>query len=422
MLRVWRRLLGLCDKTVLEDVEVDEDEQVVVAHVRPKARWKRRCGRCGRRSPRFDHGEGRRRWRGLDLGTVKVFLEADAPRVSCAIHGVTVAAVPWARHAARHTTAFEDTVAWLATQCSKTAVTLLLRIAWRTVGGVITRVVADIDSQVDRLEGLKRIGIDEISYKRGHKYLMVVVDHDSGRLVWAAPGRDSKALAGFFDQLGEARCGQITHVSADSAEWIGRLVRKRCPDAVLCADPFHVVAWATDALDEVRRQVWNEARGAVDRRRAPRATGTAKMLKGARYALWKNPENLTVRQRQKLAWVAKSHPRLHRAYLLKEGLRVAFQLKGEAGKEALDRWISWARRCRIPAFVELQRRVVKNRTEIDAALDHGLSQGLIESTNTKIRVLTRIAFGFKSPDALIALAMLALGGYRPDLPHQQTAR
>jgi len=418
--RVWRRLLGLCDRTVLEDVAFDEAEQVVVAHVRPKSRWTRRCGRCGRRSPRFDHGDGRRRWRGLDLGTVKVFLEADAPRVACTRHGVTVVAVPWARHGARHTAAFEDTVGWLATQCSKTAVTKLLRIGWRTVGNMITRVVADIDAQVDRLEGLKRIGIDEISYKRGHRYLMVVVDHDTGRLVWAAPGRDAKALAGFFDQLGETRCAQITHVSADSAEWIGRVVRQRCPDAVLCADPFHVVSWATDALDEVRRQVWNEARGAVTQRRAPRATGTAKMLKGARYALWKNPENLTDRQQTKLAWVAKSHPRLHRAYLLKEGLRVAFQLKGQAGKDAIDRWILWARRCRIPSFVQLQRRIVKNRTQIDAALDHGLSQGLIESTNTKIRVLTRIAFGFKHPEALIALAMLALGGYRPDLPHQQT--
>ena len=422
MFRVWRRLLGLCDKTVLEDVEFDEAEQVVVAHVRPKSRWKRRCGRCGRRCPRFDHGDGRRRWRGLDLGTVKVFLEADAPRVSCTQHGVTVAAVPWARHGARHTAAFEDTVGWLATQCSKTAVTKLLRVGWRTVGNMIVRVVADIDAQVDRLEGLKRIGIDEISYKRGHKYLMVVVDHDTGRLVWAAPGRDAKALAGFFDALGEARCAQITHVSADSAEWIGRVVRSRCPDAVLCADPFHVVSWATDALDEVRREVWNQARGAVHQRRAPTATGTAKMLKGARYALWKNPENLTEKQQTKLAWVAKSHPRLHRAYLLKEGLRVAFQLKGQAGKDAIDRWISWARRCRIPSFVKLQRRIVKNRAEIDAALDHGLSQGLIESTNTKIRVLTRVAFGFKRPEALIALAMLALGGYRPDLPHQQTAR
>jgi transposase len=124
--RVWRRLLKLCDKTVLEDIEHDEDVGVVIAHVRPKSRWTRRCGRCDRRSSRFDNGDGRRRWRGLDLGTVQVFLEADAPRVLCRRHGVTVAAVPWARHGARHTRAFEDTVGWLATQCSKTAVTRLL--------------------------------------------------------------------------------------------------------------------------------------------------------------------------------------------------------------------------------------------------------------------------------------------------------
>ena len=147
----------------------------------------------------------------------------------------------------------------------------------------------------------------------------------------------------------------------------------------------------------------------------------ARGLKHARYALWKNPENLTDKQREKLAWVAKTDPRLHRAYLLKEGLRLVFQLKGQAGKDALDRWISWARRCRIPAFVQLQRRIVKHRVAIDATLDHGLSQGLIESCNTKIRVLTRVAYGFKSHDALIALAMLTLGGYRPDLPHQQVA-
>ena len=108
--------------------------------------------------------------------------------------------------------------------------------------------------------------------------------------------------------------------------------------------------------------------------------------------------------------------RLHRAYLLKEGLRHVFSVKGEEGRQALDRWISWARRCRIPVFVKLAGRVVRHRDAIDAALDHGLSQGLIESTNTKIRLLTRIAFGFRSPEALIALAMLALGGHRPSLP------
>jgi len=109
-------------------------------------------------------------------------------------------------------------------------------------------------------------------------------------------------------------------------------------------------------------------------------------------------------------------PRLHRAYLLKEGLRYAFAVKGQAGKDALERWLSWARRCQIPAFVRLAARVTKARDTIHATLAHGLSNALIESVNTKIRLLTRIAFGFRSPEALIALAMLSLGGHKPNLP------
>ena len=191
-----------------------------------------------------------------------------------------------------------------------------------------------------------------------------------------------------------------------------------------CADAFHVVQWATEALDEVRRAAWNDARGKAGgwaysndgRRRRRLSQGDAKALKRSRWALWKNPDDLTSNQTAKLAWIAKTDPRLFRAYLLKEGLRHVFKLAGAAGKQALDRWVSWARRCRIPAFVQLQRKIMRHREPIEATLDHGLSNGLIESTNTKIRLLTRIAFGFKDPQALIALAMLSLGGYRPNLP------
>jgi transposase len=412
---LWRGLLGV-EKTVVEWVEFDEDEQLLVARVRPRKRARGRCGRCGRSSPGYDRGEGRRRWRALDLGTVQVVLEANAPRVSCREHGPTVAAVPWARHGAGHTYGFDEQVAWLATQASKSAVTQLMRIAWRTVGSIIARVWADTEALYDRFAGLTRIGIDEISYKRGHKYLTIVVDHDTGRLVWAAPGRDKATLNAFFDALGQERCAAVTHVSADGADWIAAVVAARCPAAVRCADPFHVVAWATDALDEVRRAAWNTARGAVTQRRAGRASGHAKAVKGARYALWKNPGDLTEKQQAKLAWVARTDPRLYRAYLLKEGLRLVFQLPLEEAVEALEKWIGWARRCRIEAFVKLQKSIVKHRDAILAAIEHGLSNGRIESVNTKVRLITRIAFGFRSPEALIALAMLSLGGHRPTLP------
>jgi len=417
--RVWARALGLERDTVIESVREDGEAIVVACRLRKNA--VPRCGICSVRAPRYDRGEHRpRRWRALDAGTTKVFIEADVARVRCRSHGVTVGAVPWARHGAGHTRDFDDQAAWLAVHVSKSAVVDLLRIAWRTVGAIIARVEADVDAALDRLDGLARIGIDEISYKRGHRYLTVVVDHDTGRLVWAAPGRDEATLCRFFDELGDARAAQITHVSADMAGWIARVVTRRAPTATRCADPFHIVAWATDALDIERRRAWNQATG---RRRTNPATGQpgwavgdAKTIARSRYALWKNPENLTDNQRAKLDWIAKTDPRLHRAYLLKEGLRLAFQLRGNAGKEALDQWIAWARRCRIPAFVELQRRIVKHRAAIEATLKSGLSNGLIESTNTKIRLLTRIAFGFHGPEPLIALALLALGGHCPPLP------
>ncbi|NED98537.1 ISL3 family transposase, partial [Phytoactinopolyspora alkaliphila] len=410
---VWARLLGV-EKTLVDGVEFDGDLGVLVAYVRPRVGERGRCGVCRRRCPRYDAGEGPRRWRALDLGTVKAYVQAEAPRVRCGEHGVVVAAVPWARHRAGHTRVFDDTVAWLATACSRTAVTQLTRIAWRTVGAIVKRVCAGVDQVVDRLAGLRRIGIDEVSYKKGHKYLTVVVDHDTGRLVWAAPGRDKVTMGRFFRALGEQRCQAITHVSADGAPWIADVVRAWCPQAVLCADPFHVVQWAGEALDEARRAAWNDARRAVGNDRRTTAggrvinlsRGDAKKLKNARWALRKNPDDLTANQRAKLDWIAASNPRLYRAYLLKEGLRHVFKIKGEDGIQALRHWLSRAQRSRLPGFIELGRKIKRHRATIYAALEEGMSNALIESTNTKIRVITRVAYGFKDPHALIALAML----------------
>lgn len=411
---VWRRALGVDRATVIEDVDFDEESETVVVHVRPRRSTKRRCGRCGVRAPGYDQGEGRRNWRALDLGTLMCFLQADSPRVKCPTHGPTVAQVPWARHGAGHTRDFDDQVAWLVTHTPKSTVGELMRVAWRTVGSIIERVVADGRAAHDPFSGLTRIGIDEISYKKGHRYLTIVVDHDTGRLVWAAIGRDKDTLRGFFDLVGEERCQKIRLVSADAAEWIGQVVEERCPNATLCIDAFHVVAWCTEALDEVRRQVWNEARRAG-------MTQHARELKGCRYALWRNPEDLTDRQEKKLSWIAKVNTRLYRAYLMKEQLRIAIRTKGVLSLTMLDEWLVWASRSRIPAFVELGRKIKKNLPGIEAAMIHNLSNALVESTNTKLRVLHRMAFGFKEPEHLIALALLDRGGYCPPLPGRRAA-
>lgn len=408
--RVWARLASVEGADVIDvDIEEEAAQLEVVVHVRPFRHDARRCGVCRARCPGYDVGHGTRRWRSLDLGTVRVSVEADAPRVRCNEHGVVTSYVPWARHDSGFTRAFEDQVAWLATHTDRTTVSSLTRIAWRTVGRIIGRVSDEASARVDRFRELRRIGIDELSYKRGQKYITIVVDHDSGRLIWARPGRDAATVEAFFDELGPERAERIELVSADAATWIGSVVRARCPRARLCMDPFHVVSWATQALDEVRRSLWNELR------RSGRKV-MARSLKGMRWAIVKNPENLTPHQRVKLGELERTNRRLYRAYLLKEELRSVLREPPGFVPTLLDDWISMALRSGLEPFVKLAKSVRASREGIIAAADAELSNARVESTNTKLRLLTRMAFGFHSAHALISLGMLRLGGLCPPLP------
>jgi transposase len=219
------------------------DSEDLIIRVRLYRRQRYRCGRCDRRCPRYDAGEGRRRWRALDLGSTRTLIEAEAPRVSCPEHGVVVAAVPWADHNARFTRSFDEQAAWLAVHCSQSAVAELMRVSWRTVGWIMARVSRRLGAGKDQFQGLRRIGIDEVSFRRGQKYLIVVVDHDSGRLVWAAEGRDQDTLDRFFFEVGAERAQLITHVSADAGSWIAKVVALRCPNAVRCMGGDLLEAW-----------------------------------------------------------------------------------------------------------------------------------------------------------------------------------
>nr|WP_239082690.1 ISL3 family transposase [Actinoplanes teichomyceticus] len=362
-------MLGL-ERTVVEAAEIAADEagEYLAVAVRPRKKAARRCGRCQTRAPWYNNGGGRRWWRGLDLGTLRVWLHSDAPRVNCPVHGPTVAAMPRARHGSRFTTAFEDTTAWLAAHASASAVAELLRTTWRAVSGIITRVVADRAGALDRLAGLTRIGIDEIAYRKGHRYLVVVVDHDSGRIVWSGEGRRKQTVEAFFAALGPQRAAALTHVSADGADWIGDVVAECAPQAVRCLDAFHAVGWVTDALDEVRRHVWNQLRGGKGR-----STTESKAFKGARWALWKNPDRLNPQQKATLASIQATNRPLYRAYLLKEQFRELIQIKGDDGRLLLAAWLRWAGRSKIPAIVKVAKKIRRHPAELHNTLDSGPS-------------------------------------------------
>ena len=426
-------MLAVESGTVIEGISWEENpgpdgepEITVIARVRPHRRRAGRCGICGRRCPGYDQGE-RRRWRALDLGAIRAELEGAAPRVSCPGHSVTVAAVPWARHGARHTRAFEDTIAWLAL---------------RGLQGHHLRADAHrvADHRAHHHPGRHRglppaptgwpgcggSGSTRSPTARATKYLVIVVDHDTGLLIWAAPGRTMKTVASFFDALGPDRTAALTHVSADGASYIATVVSARAPAAIQCTDPFHVVSWAAEALKPGPPRSLAGRRPARRQRPAPprppasssHRQGDARSLKRTRYALWKNPDNLTDRQQAKLAWIEKTHPYLYRAWLLKEGMRVIFASKasqkppakpspdGSSGPPAAA-----SRNSSSSADKSASARPASWPPSTTS-----VSNGLIESVNTKVRLITRVAYGFHGPQALIALAMLSLGGQRPALP------
>lgn len=398
--------------TVVERAELSRDEGrlALTARVRPVKHRRSRCSRCGRRCPGYDNGGGLRVWRGLDLGPVRVFFQGQAPRVHCSEHGVVVAETPWARPNARFTRALDEEIAWLTAHMAASTVAEYLRSTWRAVIAAVSRVTTELAGSTDRLSGLRRIGIDEISYRKGQRYILRVVDHDTGRQVWAGEGANQDTLRAFFTALGPERAAMLTHVTSDGAEWIHDVVKEKANNAKLCMDPFHVVQWATKAVDAVRRRV----RGDLARAGRPEQ---AKSLKGCRWALLKNLLELSSDQKATLAGIQRDNKLLYRAYLLKEQLRHVFAAATPStAKSLLGGWLAWVKRSRIPEFTAVAESVTRMRDLIWNSLDTGLSNALSEATNNHLRLLTRRAYGYHSADALIAMSELTLGGLCPPLP------
>ena len=391
-----KKMLGLKKMRICGVKVVDDDLEVDVAPTLKVAR----CSGCGCRARRiYDARE--RCWRHVDLGPMKVRLRYRLRRVICARCGVVTEMVPWAAHDSWFTLAFEDQVAYLAQQCSKTTVADLMRVAWGTVGAVAERVVRR-HLPDDLLDGLRRIGVDELSYRKHHEYVTIVVDHDSGRVIWARRGKSAATLAEFFRELGPERCARLERVSIDMSLAYENAVREFAPAAEIVFDRFHVQRLVHDALDEVRR---SEVRVAVEARARRR-------LKNTRFALQRRPWNTTDADRTKLSELQRTNRRLYRAYLLKEGLAVV--LDGDAGpvETKLREWIRWARRSQLATFARAAATIRDRMYGVLAYCRTRLTNAAVEGLNGKIRTITRRSFGFHSASALISMLFLCCCGIR----------
>jgi transposase len=357
----------------------------------------------------------RRRWRHLNFGTTRVFVEADVFRVDCPSCGrVRTEQVPWARPGARYTRDFEDVVGWLAQRLDKTSISKLMGCSWEAVDHIAHRVV---DEHIDdaRLDNLYRIGVDEISYKRGHHYLTIVADHDSGNVVWAVKDRTREAFESFFDALGEERTETLEAITLDGSHVYRYVAAERAPQATHCIDPFHVIKWCNEALDNLYRSQPNPLPD-----RLPNGQFSLASWRRVRAALRTGAENL---DQDKLALVRdlRRHDyRLFRAWQLKEDLRELYRsVHPDVAARYLKRWCTSAIRSKIPSFKNLARRIRKHFVGIIAAVQLGLSNSRLEGINSKIRVIQRRGYGHPTPESLIAMIYLCLGGIRLTLPTQR---
>jgi transposase len=377
-------------------------EGVVVGLCRRSKRLRCPCGFSTR--SRYDASV--RRWRHLDLAANKLFLEAEVRRLTCRRCGVRTEDVPWARPRARHTRDFEDVVTWLAQRTDKTAVARLLRCSWRAVDDIVTRVVADhLDAR--RLDDLYRIGVDEISWRRGHCYLTLVADHDRPAVVWVAEERTTQALQAFFDELGPERCAQIEAITMDMSPAY-RKAAATLPNARVCFDPFHVVRLVNEALDTVFSQTAKDLN--LDGRSRQRM----------RFALRRAEQDLSGDQRSLLRRVRRMRHALWRAWELKESFRDLYRLiePVDAAMYLTD-WLRRAARSKLRPFVFLARRLRKHFDGIVAAVELGLSNSRLEGFNAKARVIQRRGYGFPNPKALAAMIYLCCGRIEVRLPTER---
>ncbi len=405
----FSRLLRL-PGVVVRDVRFERDRVVVQVAL---CRRRLVCPLCSfSTAHRHDVRPVDSEWRHLDLGVWRLEIRARLRRLMCPTHGVLTEQVPFAGYRSDFTSDFEALVAWLATRTDKTTITRQVRIHWRTVGRIIERVCAE-ELDPDRLDELFEIGIDEVSWRKGHRYLTLVADHHRGQIVWGAEGASAAVCDEFYEQLGAERCAQIEAVSMDMGPGYAKSTRANAPQAVVCIDSFHVAKLGSDALDEVRREYWNELRALGDQ-------GAAKRFKDARWALLKRPENLTDRQAQTLRALKAAGGKVARAYELKEALRGIFApgLSVADVDELLTRFCSRASRSRMPSFLRLSRTIRKHRDGILAAVRLGVTNARNEALNNTVRLITRRAYGFHSANAALALVMLTCGPITLQPPHE----
>ena len=404
LLRLLRFVLKLQGAVVTGGHPRPSDGSVEI-QIRRRSNAKPRCPVC-RRALAGRITRKKREWRHLDLIRQRTVVVAEIREGYCKKHGRRVERVPWAAPGSRHTQAFDEAVASLVQVADKTAAGRIFRVAWRTVGRIVERVVARKLSK-DRLDGLEFIGVDETSYKRGHRYMTVVMDLMTGRVVWLGEGKTAKTLTSFFEELGPSRCQRLRMVAMDMSGAYKAAINEHAPQVDIVYDRFHVVKLLLEAIDQIRREEVRKLEGKDER----------KTLKSTRFALLRNPNrHRSQRDIDAIDRIRKTNRKLARAYELRCDFEELWEITDP--NEAKDFLANWTRAALQSRRKPLRRFAKTVRKHIDGILGYfkywGTTSGVVEGTNNKIKLAIHRAYGFHSIDALMSMVYLCCSGIEVD--------
>lgn len=467
------------DTEIFKQHGVEQARNNLNIEVLPYKRKQCLCPVCRKKCPVYDHKRDEMsRWRAPDCNGVPIYLYYRPSRIMCREHGVRTEYIPWADGKSRFTPDFNNEVAWMVSRMSRSDIAMYLGINWRTVGNCVNAALRRIEPDISvRWNGLKRICVDETSYKNGHNYITVVYDMDRNQVIWIDKDHGQEIFGKFCEALTEEQRESIEIVAGDGARWIDTCVSKYFPNATRCIDFFHVVQWVNDALDKIRRTTHNRAckeyrdlqkrleelekevsaqrkaytdelaslpkRGRPGKRKlelleliaaleptyeteeknagrpsnirlSKEHTDKVKALadkaaeiKNARYALGKNPQNLTENQAQKLELIKNSYPDLYKGYQFKEALRLILHMKDpDLSLHELENWIANIEKDGDANMLSLAEKIGRHKDNIINSIRHQANSAKSESTNTSIKVLIRMGRGFRNLDNMFSLIYL----------------
>lgn len=354
---------------------------------------KRYCSRCGHATAQV-HDVTERRIRELPILDAETWLLVPLARVACPTCGPTVEALPWLDRYARMTKRFAESVARLAQVLPIKQVAEWFGLSWDTVQA-IDQAALEMRLGPIELTGVRRIVMDEFAIQKGHRYATVVAEPETRRVLWVGRGRGREDVRPFFEALGPAGCAALEAAVMDMSEAYEAETRAHCPQVTIVYDLFHVVAkFGREVIDRVRVDETNR----IARAAGPGPTRERRrVIKGARWLLLRNASNLRRDERVRLRELLAVNRRLWVVYVLKDALKDLWRYKYRgAAERAWQAWYGWAVRSRIPALATFARQLKAKLPGILSHCRYPLHTGVLEGINNKIKVIKRMAYGFRN--------------------------